>query len=63
MKGTVFSYLRMIIASWLFVGGLALQFWPSPAEVARVARGREDAWKDQKLSHEECRDRSTGSPR
>jgi hypothetical protein len=35
------SYVRLFVASWLFMGGLALQFVPSPAAVARDARCRE----------------------
>src|SRR4051812_33677777 len=41
---TLYSYLRMLIASSLFMGGLALQFVPSPAAVARDAR-----WRDQQI--------------
>jgi hypothetical protein len=37
----VYSYARLFIASWLFMGGLALQFVPTPAAVARDARWRE----------------------
>src|SRR5208282_5860871 len=35
------SYARLFIASWLFMGGVALQFVPSAAAVARDARWRE----------------------
>jgi hypothetical protein len=35
------SYGRLFIASWLFLGGLALLFIPSAAAVARDARWRE----------------------
>jgi hypothetical protein len=37
----VYSYLRLVIASSLFMGGIAFQFAPSPASVARDARWRE----------------------
>ena len=40
----VFSYARLFVASWLFMGGLALQFGPSPAGIARDAR-----WRDRQL--------------
>jgi hypothetical protein len=36
-----FSYARLFLASWLFMGGLALQFVPSAAQVERSARWRE----------------------
>src|SRR5262245_21280965 len=36
-----FSYARLFIASWLFMGGLAIQFLPSTEAVARNARWRE----------------------
>jgi hypothetical protein len=36
-----YSYARLFIASWLFMGGLALQFVPHPAAVARETRWRE----------------------
>jgi hypothetical protein len=36
-----YSYARLFIASWLFMGGLAVQFLPSAASVARDARWRE----------------------
>ena len=38
------SYARLFIASWLFMGGVALLFNPSPAAVARDAR-----WRERKL--------------
>jgi hypothetical protein len=38
---TVYSYVRLILACWLFMGGLALQFVPSAAAVERDARHRE----------------------
>ncbi len=61
MRGTLFSYLRLVLASWLFVGGLAVQFWPSAAEVTRQSRARERAWQgmnrtEQRLSEEASRD-------
>lgn len=36
-----YSYGRLFIASWLFMGGVALQFVPTAAAVARDARWRE----------------------
>jgi hypothetical protein len=36
-----FSYFRLFVASWLFMGGIALQFGPNPAAMARDARWRE----------------------
>ena len=36
-----FSYARLFIASWLFLGGVALLFGPSAAMVARETRWRE----------------------
>jgi hypothetical protein len=36
-----FSYGRLFIASWLFLGGVSLLFGPSAASVARDARWRE----------------------
>ncbi|HWY87681.1 MAG TPA: hypothetical protein VNX28_13195 [Gemmataceae bacterium] len=38
------SYARLFIASWLFLGGIAMQLNPSPEAVARDAR-----WRDHKL--------------
>ena len=38
---TVYSYLRLAVASWMFLGGLALQFVPSAAAVERDGRHRE----------------------
>jgi hypothetical protein len=37
----VFSYARLFIASWLFMGGLALQFIPSAAQAVRNERWRQ----------------------
>jgi hypothetical protein len=37
----IYSYARLFIASWLFLGGVALQFGPSAASLARDARWRE----------------------
>ena len=37
MRDTILSYLRLVVASWLFVGGLAVQFWPSVPDGARIA--------------------------
>jgi hypothetical protein len=39
-----FSYARLFIAYWLFMGGVALQFVPSAAAVARDTR-----WRDRQL--------------
>ena len=36
-----FSYARLFIASFLFLGGVALLFGPSSASIARDARWRE----------------------
>jgi hypothetical protein len=36
-----YSYARLFIASWLFMAGIAIQFVPSPAAVARDTRWRE----------------------
>src|SRR5262245_35595442 len=38
---TVYSYIRLTLASWMFLGGVALQFVPSAAAVERDARRRE----------------------
>jgi hypothetical protein len=38
---TVYSYIRLTLACWMFLGGVALQFVPSPAAVEREARHRE----------------------
>jgi hypothetical protein len=37
----VYSYIRLFIASWMFLGGVAIQFVPSPAAVERGIRDRE----------------------
>jgi hypothetical protein len=37
----MFSYARLFIASWLFLGGVSILFGPSAAAVARDARWRE----------------------
>jgi hypothetical protein len=39
-----FSYARLFIASWIFMGGVALQFVPTAAAVAR-----EDRWRERQL--------------
>lgn len=39
-----YSYARLFIASWLFMGGVALQFIPSVAAVAR-----DDRWRERQL--------------
>jgi hypothetical protein len=36
-----YSYARLFIASWLFMGGVAVQFIPSTAAIARYDRWRE----------------------
>jgi hypothetical protein len=36
-----YSYARLFIASWLFMGGLAIQFLPTTESLARDARWRE----------------------
>jgi len=38
---TIYSYCRLMLASWLFMGGLALQFIPSAASQEREGRRRE----------------------
>jgi hypothetical protein len=38
---TVYSYIRLTLASWMFLGGVALQFVPSAGTVEREARYRE----------------------
>ncbi len=38
---TVYSYIRLSLASWMFLGGIALQLIPSAAAVEREARHRE----------------------
>jgi hypothetical protein len=37
----IYSYARLFLASWLFLGGVAVLFGPSAAAVARDARWRE----------------------
>ena len=37
----VYSYVRLIFACWMFLGGVALQFVPSAAAVERDVRHRE----------------------
>jgi hypothetical protein len=41
MMRVYLSYARLFLASWLFLGGVALLFGPSAAMVARDARWRE----------------------
>jgi hypothetical protein len=36
-----YSYVRLTLASWMFLGGVAIQFVPSAAAVEREARHRE----------------------
>ncbi|SRR5579884_1563718 len=38
---TVYSYARLTLAAWMFLGGVALQFFPSAASIGREARQRE----------------------
>jgi hypothetical protein len=38
---TVYSYIRLTLASWMFLGGFAIQFLPSTAGAEREARHRE----------------------
>jgi|SRR5579872_3650621 len=38
---TIYSYLRLTLASWMFLGGIALQFVPSSGAVDRESRYRE----------------------
>jgi len=38
---TVYCYARLVLASWLFLGGLAVLFGPSAASLERDARWRE----------------------
>jgi hypothetical protein len=38
---TVYSYIRLALASWMFLGGIALQLVPSAAAVERDVRRRE----------------------
>ena len=37
----VYSYFRLFITSWMFLGGVAIQFIPSAAAVERDQRHRE----------------------
>lgn len=43
---TLYSYIRLTLASWLFLGGIALQFVPSAAAANREARDRERLLQD-----------------
>jgi hypothetical protein len=36
----VYSYIRLTLASWMFLGGVALQFIPSAASTERETRHR-----------------------
>jgi hypothetical protein len=38
---TVYSYIRLTLASWMFLGGVALQFLPSAGALERESRYRE----------------------
>ncbi len=62
-----FSYARLFFASWLFMGGIALQFNPSPAAIARDIRWRErqlaKIQADQKAQWIEDRDNEDASSR
>lgn len=53
MRGNTFGYFRLILASWLFLGGMAFQFWPSEADVQRESRARERTWRPKGLSIEQ----------
>ena len=48
---TIYSYIRLTLASWMFLGGVALQFVPSAASAEREARYRE--WQLQSVPTEE----------
>lgn len=37
----IYSFVRLTLASWMFMGGIALQFFPSNAAVEREGRRRE----------------------
>jgi hypothetical protein len=37
----VFSYCRLLLGSWMFLGGLALLFLPTTAQTERNARWRQ----------------------
>jgi hypothetical protein len=39
--GNIYSYVRLVLASWVFLGGLAILFGPTTASVEREARWRE----------------------
>ncbi len=39
--GLTYCYVRLFIACWLFVGGVAIQFVPSVSSEARASRWRE----------------------
>jgi hypothetical protein len=62
-----FSYARLFVASWLFLGGAAIQLNPSPAAVARDARWREKQLQkiptDQRSQWEDERDSEEASAR
>lgn len=45
MTRVFFSYARLFIASWFFLGGLSLLYGPSAAAVAR-----DDRWRERKLA-------------
>jgi hypothetical protein len=38
---TVYSYIRLTLGCWMFMGGVAVQFVPSPAGSERDARQRD----------------------
>lgn len=50
---TVYSYLRLVLASCLFLGGVALLFGPTPAALEREAR-----WRDRQLQNIPADERS-----
>ncbi len=37
----LYSYFRLLLGSWVFMGGIALQFFPSAAATEREGRWRE----------------------
>ena len=39
-----YSYIRLFVAAWLFMGGVAVQFTPSAAATAR-----DDRWRERQL--------------
>lgn len=62
---TVYSYLRLTLACCMFLGGVALQFFPSAAAVQREARQRErllpSVPAEERAEWVRARDRDDGS--